>query len=57
MGKNFGLAVLLLFLIMAALFKSVWDSAIATIALPLGTVGGMARCAFWGCSCSSRSIC
>jgi multidrug efflux pump subunit AcrB len=27
---------------MAALFKSVWDSAIATIALPLGTVGGMA---------------
>jgi multidrug efflux pump subunit AcrB len=42
MGKNFGFAVLLLFLIMAALFKSVWDSAIATIALPLGTVGGMA---------------
>ncbi|HUJ47532.1 MAG TPA: efflux RND transporter permease subunit, partial [Rhizomicrobium sp.] len=29
MGKNFGLAVLLLFLIMAALFKSVKDSAIA----------------------------
>jgi multidrug efflux pump subunit AcrB len=42
MGKNFLLAVLILFLIMAALFKSVWDSAIATIALPLGTVGGMA---------------
>jgi multidrug efflux pump subunit AcrB len=42
MGKNFGLAVLLLFLIMAAMFKSVKDSAIATIALPLGTVGGMA---------------
>jgi multidrug efflux pump subunit AcrB len=42
MGKNFGLAVLLLFLIMAALFKSVKDSAIATIALPLGTIGGMA---------------
>jgi len=41
MGKNFGLAVLLLFLIMAALFKSVWDSFIATIALPLGTVGGV----------------
>jgi multidrug efflux pump subunit AcrB len=41
MGKNFALAVLLLFLIMAALFKSVWDAAIATIALPLGTVGGM----------------
>jgi multidrug efflux pump subunit AcrB len=42
MGKNFLLAIVLLFLIMAALFKSVWDSAIATIALPLGTVGGMA---------------
>jgi multidrug efflux pump subunit AcrB len=42
MGKNFALAILLLFLIMAALFKSVWDAAIATIALPLGTVGGMA---------------
>jgi multidrug efflux pump subunit AcrB len=42
MGKNFALAVLILFLIMAALFRSVWDSAIATIALPLGTVGGMA---------------
>lgn len=42
MGKNFGLAVLLLFLIMAALFKSLWDAAIATIALPLGTVGGVA---------------
>ena len=41
MGKNFGLAVLLLFLIMAALFKSVWDSFIATIALPLGMVGGV----------------
>lgn len=42
MGKNFALAILLLFLIMAALFKSVRDAAIATIALPLGTVGGMA---------------
>ncbi len=42
MGKNFALAVLILFLIMAALFKSVWDAFIATIALPLGTVGGMA---------------
>ena len=42
MGKNFLLAILILFLIMAALFKSMWDAAIATIALPLGTVGGMA---------------
>ena len=42
MSKNFGLAVLILFLIMAALFKSMRDAAIATISLPLGTVGGMA---------------
>lgn len=42
MGKNFVLAIVLLFLIMAALFKSLKDSVIATIALPLGTVGGMA---------------
>ena len=41
-GKNFALAVLLLFLIMAALFRSLRDSAIATIGLPLGTVGGVA---------------
>jgi multidrug efflux pump subunit AcrB len=42
MGKNFSLAVLILFLIMAALFKSMRDAAIATIALPLGTIGGVA---------------
>jgi multidrug efflux pump subunit AcrB len=42
MGKNFALAVMILFLIMAAMFKSLRDSAIATIALPLGTVGGVA---------------
>lgn len=48
MGKNFALAVLLLFLIMAALFKSVTDSAIATIGLPLGTVGGVAALQFVG---------
>jgi multidrug efflux pump subunit AcrB len=46
MGKNFGLAVLILFLIMAALFKSLRDATIATIALPLGTVGGMAALRF-----------
>lgn len=42
MGQNFALAVLILFLIMAAMFKSIRDSFIATIALPLGTVGGVA---------------
>ncbi len=48
MGKNFGLAVLILFLIMAAMFKSLTDAAIATIALPLGTVGGVAALQFVG---------
>jgi multidrug efflux pump subunit AcrB len=47
-GKNFALAVLLLFLIMAALFRSVTDSVIATIGLPLGTVGGVAALQFVG---------
>ncbi len=47
-GKNFALAVLLLFLIMAALFRSVADSVIATIGLPLGTVGGVAALQFVG---------
>ena len=42
MGKNFALAVLILFLIMAALVQIGLGSAIATIALPLGMVGGMA---------------
>lgn len=42
MGKNFGFAIILLFLIMAALFKSIRDAAIVTICLPLATVGGVA---------------
>ena len=41
MGKNFGLAVLLLFLIMAALFKSVWDAAIAQLYFVTNTPTGL----------------
>jgi multidrug efflux pump subunit AcrB len=41
MGENFALAVVILFLIMTALFRSLRDAAIAVIVLPLGMVGGM----------------
>ncbi len=41
MGSNFAFAVLILFVIMAALFRSLIDAAIALIGLPLGTVGGV----------------
>ena len=42
MGTNFGMAIVLLFLIMAALFRSIRDAGIVTLCLPLATVGGMA---------------
>lgn len=41
-GGNFLLAVAILFLIMAALFKSLRDAAIVIIALPMAAVGGIA---------------
>ncbi|MGF1606102.1 MAG: efflux RND transporter permease subunit [Rhodothalassiaceae bacterium] len=41
LGSNFGVAVVLLFLIMAALFQSVRDAAIVVVALPMATVGGV----------------
>jgi multidrug efflux pump subunit AcrB len=40
-GENFVLAVVILLAIMAALFRSVIDAAIAAIGLPLGAVGGV----------------
>ncbi|MEO0320192.1 MAG: efflux RND transporter permease subunit, partial [Pseudomonadota bacterium] len=40
LGGNFILAVMLLFLIMAALFKSVKDAALVIITLPMAAVGG-----------------
>lgn len=42
LGGNFLLAVIILFLIMAALFKSVRDAALVIIALPMAAVGGVA---------------
>ena len=41
MGSNFGVAVLLLFLLMAALFRSVKDSLLVVMAMPLAMVGGV----------------
>ncbi len=41
MSENFVLALVLLFLLMAALFRSLTDSLLVVIAIPLATVGGM----------------
>jgi multidrug efflux pump subunit AcrB len=41
MGQNFVLAVLVLFLIMAAMFRSVRDSVLVVLTIPLATVGGV----------------
>lgn len=41
MGQNFGFALVILFLILAALFKSVKDSALVLVTVPLATVGGI----------------
>lgn len=41
MGQNFMLAVLVLFLIMAAMFRSVRDSTLVILTIPLATVGGV----------------
>ena len=41
LGGNFLLAIAILFLIMAALFKSVKDAALVIITLPMATVGGI----------------
>jgi multidrug efflux pump subunit AcrB len=41
MAQNFALAVLVLFLIMAAMFRSVKDSFLVILTIPLATVGGV----------------
>lgn len=41
LGANFFLAIAILFLIMAALFKSVKDAAFVIVTLPMATVGGI----------------
>jgi multidrug efflux pump subunit AcrB len=42
MGSNFGLALILLFLLMAALFRSPRDSLLVVLAMPLAMAGGVA---------------
>ncbi|MEW6992768.1 efflux RND transporter permease subunit [Colwelliaceae bacterium MEBiC 14330] len=41
MAQNFAFALVILFLLMAALFKSVKDSLLVVITIPLATVGGI----------------
>ncbi|MEH6586723.1 MAG: efflux RND transporter permease subunit [Halioglobus sp.] len=41
MGNNFGLALVVLFLLMAALFRSMKDSLLVLLAMPLAMVGGI----------------
>jgi multidrug efflux pump subunit AcrB len=41
MGSNFAVAILVLFLLMAALFRSVRDSLLVVLAMPLAMVGGV----------------
>jgi len=41
MAENFAFALVILFLLMAALFKSVKDSALVVITIPLATIGGI----------------
>jgi multidrug efflux pump subunit AcrB len=41
MGSNFALALVVLFLLMAALFRSVKDSFLVVLAMPLAMVGGI----------------
>ena len=41
MAENFAFALVILFLLMAALFKSVKDSLLVVITIPLATVGGI----------------
>jgi len=42
MSQNFALALLILFALMAALFRSVWDSFLVMLVLPVSTAGGIA---------------
>ena len=42
MSSNFALALLILFALMAALFKSVWDSFLVLLVIPVSMAGGIA---------------
>ncbi len=41
MSKNFAMALLILFMLMAGLFRSIKDSALVVMTIPLATVGGV----------------
>lgn len=41
MSRNFGMALLILFMLMAGLFRSLKDSALVVMTIPLATVGGI----------------
>ncbi len=41
MAQNLALALLILFLIMAAMFRSLWDSLLVFLAIPLAMAGGV----------------
>ncbi|MEE8042604.1 MAG: efflux RND transporter permease subunit, partial [Pseudomonadales bacterium] len=41
MSKNFGMALVILFLLMATLFRSIRDAGLALLAMPLAMVGGV----------------
>jgi multidrug efflux pump subunit AcrB len=42
MAQNFALALLILFALMSALFRSIWDSFLVMLVLPVSTAGGIA---------------
>jgi multidrug efflux pump subunit AcrB len=42
MLQNFAFALFILFLILAGLFRSIWDALLVMISIPLATVGGVA---------------
>lgn len=48
MAQNFALALLILFALMAAMFRSVWDSFLVMLVLPVSVAGGIAALRFVG---------
>ena len=50
MASNFALALLILFALMAALFRSVWDSLLVMLVIPVSIAGGIAALRILGLS-------
>jgi multidrug efflux pump subunit AcrB len=57
MAQNFALALLILFALMAALFRSVRDSLLVMLVMPASIAGGIAALRVIGSSASMRSTC